>query len=73
VLDMNLRGEMAIGVADRLMADNVPFLIATGYGQEMIPDRFAAVPRIEKPFAVAEAIAILARFGEASRLAKVIQ
>lgn len=32
VLDLNLRGELALPVADRLAALGVPFVVTTGYG-----------------------------------------
>lgn len=50
VLDVNLRGDMVFPVADALHHRSVPFTFATGYDQWILPDRFAAHPRIEKPF-----------------------
>lgn len=49
ILDMNLRGDMAFPIADRLRQAGIPFLIATGYSSVSMPDRFADVPRVEKP------------------------
>lgn len=49
ILDMNLRGDMAFPIADRLQEAGIPFLIATGYNSASLPERFAAVPRVEKP------------------------
>lgn len=49
VIDLNLQGEMAFNIADRLHARGVPFVFATGYDQTMIPERFAQVRRFEKP------------------------
>jgi DNA-binding response OmpR family regulator len=49
VLDINLRGEMSYPVADRLAALGVPFLFATGYSIEAIPDRFSTIPTLQKP------------------------
>jgi CheY-like chemotaxis protein len=49
VLDMNLNGMMARPVADRLVALGVPFVFATGYGEDCRgPHRPA--PVLEKPF-----------------------
>jgi DNA-binding response OmpR family regulator len=62
VLDVNLGGQMAYPVADALIARKVPFLFMTGYDQSSLPERFAAMPRLEKPI---EARAIL---GELRRL-----
>ena len=50
VIDLNLHGESAIPIADRLIEDGKSFAIATGYGSAAVPDRFNEVPRIEKPF-----------------------
>lgn len=50
VLDVNLRGEMAFPVADALRDRGVHFVFATGYTNEMIPERYAGVPCCEKPF-----------------------
>ena len=50
VLDINLHGREAFSVADELKRKWIPFVFATGYGAEMIPDRFADVIRWEKPF-----------------------
>ncbi len=49
ILDMNLRGDMAYPVADRLAEAGIPFVIATGYNSASLPDRFSDVPRVEKP------------------------
>ncbi len=49
VLDVNLGGEMAYPVADALLERGVPFLFLTGYDQAALPERYAAVRRLEKP------------------------
>ena len=61
VLDMNLRGEMAFPIADRLEAQGIPFVVASGYNSASLPDRFSAVPRVEKPYDPAQVVAILPR------------
>lgn len=50
VIDLNLHGESATPIADRLLEEGKSFAIATGYGSGAVPDRFRQVPRIEKPF-----------------------
>ena len=50
VLDLNLQGESAIPVADRLAAEGHVFAIATGYGSPAIPEHLKGMPRIEKPY-----------------------
>lgn len=50
VLDVNLRGETVYPLAEELAERGVPLLLATGYGDAAIPERFAATPRLRKPF-----------------------
>ena len=50
IIDINLRGRHAFGLADELQRQGRPFIFFTGYGAEIIPARFADVARIEKPF-----------------------
>lgn len=54
VLDVNLTGEAVYAVADRLRGRGVPFVFATGYDADAIPDRYADAPRRQKPFEAAE-------------------
>jgi CheY-like chemotaxis protein len=54
VLDVNLRGELAFPIADRLQSDAVPFLFATGYGAPGIPERWRQCPVVQKPFRLSE-------------------
>jgi DNA-binding response OmpR family regulator len=59
ILDMNLHGDMAFPIADRLEAARIPFLIATGYNSASLPERFASAARVEKPFDPAKVIEVL--------------
>lgn len=52
ILDIDLRGQQAYAVADRLIERQVPFLFVTGYDAGAIPGSYAAVPRFEKPVTV---------------------
>jgi len=49
VLDINLGRETVFPVADALQQRGIPFVFATGYDQRIIPPRYAAVQRLEKP------------------------
>lgn len=49
VVDINLHGEMAWPVLDALAERGVPVVFATGYDAASIPDRYAGIPRCEKP------------------------
>lgn len=62
IIDMNLHGENAFTIADGLKAKGIPFVIATGYGNASLPDRFADAPRVEKPFDPDAVIAALPNF-----------
>jgi DNA-binding response OmpR family regulator len=50
VLDVNLRGQMSFPIADRLEAEGIPYVIATGYSEGSLPERFRSKKRLEKPF-----------------------
>ena len=51
VLDVNLAGETSFPLADKLAASDVPFVFTTGYeGRGNIPERFAHVPILSKPY-----------------------
>ncbi len=66
ILDMNLRGDMAFPIADRLDQAGIPFLIATGYNSASLPERFNGVRRVEKPFNPEEVTAAIpSLFGSA--------
>jgi CheY-like chemotaxis protein len=63
VLDINLRGTMVSPVADRLAALGVPFVFATGYGEDCDRGAHVAAPVLTKPFsgeALVAAVAMLA-------------
>jgi DNA-binding NtrC family response regulator len=50
IVDIDLRGDKAFGLADELQRQGVPFIFATGCSPELIPPKFADVTRWEKPF-----------------------
>lgn len=50
LLDANLHGELVDGIAAELQRRNVPFLFVSGYGRENLPQSFAHVPVVGKPF-----------------------
>lgn len=49
ILDVNLGAETAAPVAARLVADKVPFVTLTGYGQRQCPPEFDGAPLLAKP------------------------
>jgi CheY-like chemotaxis protein len=51
VLDVNLGAdERSYAIAEALGARGIPFIFVTGYGEEGVDPRFAAVEVIQKPF-----------------------
>jgi CheY-like chemotaxis protein len=57
LLDINLGGETSFPVADRLAEVGVPFAFCSGYAADaMLPERFAGVPLIRKPFNAASVV-----------------
>jgi CheY-like chemotaxis protein len=61
VLDMNLNGQQSYSVADALAARSVPFVIATGYGQDSLKNGYRSFPLLQKPFKLSELGDALAR------------
>lgn len=61
VLDVNLGEETSIPVAEELARRGIPFVFATGYGDgSMIPETFAHVPVVRKPYEISALIAAIA-------------
>lgn len=50
IIDINLRDKAAYSIADALRRNDIPFVFATGYSEQIIPARFRDVIRWEKPF-----------------------
>ncbi|MBV9527366.1 response regulator [Sphingomonas sp.] len=61
ILDLNLHGENGVQIAERLAAQHIPFVFATGYGSPSVPDRFSHVPKCEKPFDPGALVGLVAR------------
>jgi CheY-like chemotaxis protein len=61
LLDVNLHGEMAFGVADELIARGIPFIFLTGYGRAALEGPYDDRAMIEKPFTQEELKAIMVR------------
>jgi ActR/RegA family two-component response regulator len=61
VLDINLRGEMVYPLAAILADKGVPFVFATGYDTDTVPDRFRHVPLLTKPTTFIDIATELAR------------
>lgn len=60
VLDANLNGESVIPVAEALRRLNVPFVFATGYGDNALAPTGFDAPIVRKPYNVSQVAAALA-------------
>ena len=61
ILDVNLDGRRSFGLARLLREKNVPVIFATGYGLAGVPEEFAAVPVLTKPFTEEQMANLLAQ------------
>jgi DNA-binding NtrC family response regulator len=61
VIDLNLRGDSAVPVAEHLLRLNIPFAIATGYGSSAVPEHLHGVVRVEKPFDPAQMLNVVCK------------
>lgn len=50
ILDVNLGGEPILPVAEALASRGTPFVFATGYGEQALPESHRARPMLKKPF-----------------------
>ena len=54
VLDVRLYGESVDPVAAALVLKGIPFIFATGYGRDGVPEPYRNRPVLQKPFATAD-------------------
>lgn len=54
IVDLDLKGIMAVPILDRLRDRGVPFLVATGAFAEDIPPPYLDAPRLSKPYDLRE-------------------
>ncbi|ODN68931.1 Bacteriophytochrome [Methylobrevis pamukkalensis] len=58
LLDFNLGPETSLPIAERLHEAGIPFVFATGYGEQLkLPEALTAVPIVSKPFTKASLLA----------------
>ena len=50
ILDVNLNGKVITPVAEAVQLRERPFIFATGYGAQGLPEKFRERPVIQKPF-----------------------
>lgn len=59
VLDLNLKGKVAIDLAKTLVARQIPFVIVTGYGSHDFELPALQAPRLQKPIKTKELVSAL--------------
>lgn len=59
ILDVNLAGSHSYPLADQLARREIPYMFLTGYDGWSMPEKYQLVPRISKPFCVAQVIEML--------------
>ncbi len=50
ILDVNVNGKVISPVAELIKAKNRPFIFATGYGSQGLPEEYRDRPALQKPF-----------------------
>lgn len=54
LLDVNIEGQRSFPVADALRDRGIPYAFATGFGDGVLPEKYASVPVILKPYALGD-------------------
>jgi two-component SAPR family response regulator len=54
LLDVTIRGGRVYPVAEKLLAQGIPFVFASGYGDWSLPETLRHRPRLMKPFTADE-------------------
>ena len=52
ILDVNVNGKVISPVAEAVQLRGLPFVFATGYGAQGLPEKFRDRPTIQKPFQI---------------------
>ena len=60
ILDVNVHGRPSYELAGSLNERGIPFLFATGYGDQSHPPAFADVPTVSKPYSIEEIARVMA-------------
>ena len=59
ILDLMLKGETSLPFADELMRRGTPVILATGYAQSHIPERYSQLPQLTKPVSEAALVRLI--------------
>jgi DNA-binding response OmpR family regulator len=60
ILDINLAGQDSFPLADALCRRGIPFVFASGYGRDDVPEAYRDVAVLQKPYDTAEIQAAIA-------------
>ena len=60
ILDVNVNGKVISPVAEVIASRNRPFIFATGYGAQGLPEEFRDRPTLQKPFQMETLAQVLA-------------
>ncbi len=52
ILDVNVNGKIISPVAEAVALRNLPFVFATGYGADGLPEKYRDHPALQKPFKI---------------------
>lgn len=52
ILDVNVNGKVISPVAEAIQMRDIPFVFATGYGAQGVPEKFRDRPTLQKPFQI---------------------
>jgi CheY-like chemotaxis protein len=52
ILDVNVNGKVITPVAEAVNMRGLPFVFATGYGAQGLPEKFRDRPTLQKPFQI---------------------
>jgi DNA-binding response OmpR family regulator len=61
ILDLMLNGRTTLSFADELMSRSTPVILATGYAQSHIPERYSNLPQLTKPLREAALVRLIER------------
>jgi two-component SAPR family response regulator len=54
ILDVTIRNGTVFPVAEKLLARDIPFVLASGYGDWALPESMRDKPRLTKPYTMTE-------------------
>ena len=61
LMDVRIRGDRSFAICEILDARSVPFVFTSGYADWQLPEKWDAVPRLQKPYTMGQVEEALAR------------